>query len=290
MIAVICLHPSIDRTLELSTPIVVGGLNRAARVWERAGGKGVNVASVLSGLGVEVSVTLPTAGSNGFKLRKLLQNQDILSFVLSVTGETRECQAILAGGQTTEINESGPSLSKDDLVLLEELIPERTPWVVLSGSLAPGLSVFDFGKWVRRLSTRHQVVVDTSGKALKAALENGAYLIKPNDSELEGLGLSALEVYKKYGTQVLHSRGENGLEYVGKEGHFKQAAFKVNLVNPVGAGDATLAGFLFGLVRGENLKASLRFASACGAAACLEPVAGVVNLEHLNQLLGVTHV
>lgn len=290
MIAVICLHPSIDRTLELNSPIIVGGLNRAAKVWERAGGKGVNVASVLTGLGAEVSVTLPTAGSNGLKLRRLLQSQDILSFVLSVAGETRECQAILVGGQTTEMNESGPSLTKDDLVLLEELIPERTPWVVLSGSLAPGLSMFDFGKWVKRLSTRHKVVVDTSGEALKVALENGAYLIKPNDDELEGLGLSPTEIYKKFGTNVLHSRGENGLEYVGKEGHFKQAAFKINVLNPVGAGDATLAGFLFGLVRGEKPKAALRFASACGAAACLEPVAGIVKFEHLNQLLGVKDV
>ena len=290
MIAMICLHPSIDRTLELPSPLTVGGLNRAARVWERAGGKGVNVASVLSSLGAQVSVTLPVAGLNGHRLKKLLQKQNILSFVLSVIGETRECQAILANGQTTEINESGPSLSKDDLALLEELIPERTPWVVVSGSLAPGLSVFDFGKWIKRLSVRHQVIVDTSGEALKAALENGAYLIKPNESELEQLGLSPMEVFKKYGTRVLHTRGVNGLEYVGIEGAFFQASNSVRVINPVGAGDATLAGFVFSLERNQPIKDALRFASACGAAACLEPVAGVVNFEHLNKLLGVVNV
>jgi 1-phosphofructokinase family hexose kinase len=289
MIAVICLHPSIDRTLELNSMLEVGGLNRATRVFERAGGKGVNVASVLASLKAKACVILPVAGSNGLKLEQLLQKQNILSFVVSVPGETRECQAILDGGTPTEINESGPSLEPGDLVKLEALIPDLVGWVVLSGSLPPGLSLLEFGEFVKRLSSRYRVVVDTSGAALKVALENGAYLIKPNEGELEQLALSPSEIFEKFGTRVLHSKGADGLEYIGTEGRFFQTSSQVKVVNPVGAGDATLAGFLFSLERNEPIKNALRFASACGAAACLEPVAGVVKLENIQTLLEVEH-
>jgi tagatose 6-phosphate kinase len=289
MIAIICLHPSIDRTLELASPLEVGGLNRSTRVSERPGGKGVNVASVLTSLGAEACVILPVAGANGLKLEGLLQKQDISSLKLSVPGETRECQAILDGGQVTEINESGPSLAPSDLLKLEALIPSSARFVVLSGSLPPGLSVLEFGAFVKRLSARHKLVVDTSGAALKIALENNAYLIKPNETELEQLGLSPKEIFEQFGTRVLHSKGAHGLEYVGEEGSFFQASSQIKALNPVGAGDATLAGFLFKLERGESIQNALRFASACGAAACFELTAGVVKLEQIESFLGVVH-
>jgi tagatose 6-phosphate kinase len=289
MIAIICLHPSIDRTLELTSPLEVGNLNRAARVFERPGGKGVNVASVLVSLGAEACVILPVAGSNGTKLEALLQKQNISSFKLSVSGETRECQAILDGAQPTEINESGPSLTSDDLLKLEALIPSSARFVVLSGSLAPGLSLLEFGAFVKRLSARHKLVVDTSGAALKVALENNAYLIKPNQSELEQLALTPKEIFQKFGTRVLHSKGAHGLEYFGEEGKFFQAPSQIKVVNPVGAGDATLAGFLYSFERNEPIKNALRFASACGAAACLELTAGVVNFQNIETLLEVVH-
>ncbi len=289
MIAVICLHPAIDRTLELSSSFAVGRLNRAVRVFERPGGKGVNVALVLRILGAKVCLILPVAGNNGLKLEQLLQKQNISNFVLSVPGETRECQAILDGLQTTEINESGPSLEPDDLRKLEALIPETTTTVVLSGSLPPGLSLLEFGHWVKNLSSRYRVVVDTSGAALKVALENNAYLIKPNQTELEDLALMPKEIFEKFGTRVLHSKGADGLEYIGTEGSFSQPSSQIKVVNPVGAGDATLAGFLFKLEHNEPIQEALRFASACGAAACLELTAGVVNLEHVESLLEVIH-
>ncbi len=289
MIAVICLHPAIDRTLELGASFVVGGLNRAARVFERPGGKGVNVAAVLASLGAEACVILPVAGNNGLKLEHLLQKQNISSSKLIVAGETRECQAILDDTETTEINEFGPKLTPSDLLELEALIPASARFVVVSGSLPPGLDVLEFGAFVKRLSSQYRVVVDTSGAALKVALENNAYLIKPNQTELEQLALTAKEIFERFGTQVLHSKGANGLEYVGTEGAFIQSSSKIEVLNPVGAGDATLAGFLFGLNRGKSIQDSLRYASACGAAACLELTAGVVKLENIERFLGVVH-
>jgi tagatose 6-phosphate kinase len=290
MIAVICLHPAIDRTLELPMPLEVGGLNRATVLGERAGGKGINVASVLTTLGAKTCVILPQAGMNGRRLEQLLQKQNISSFKISVLGETRECQAMLYPGfMPTEVVESGPRLEPADMGRLEALIPDLASWLILSGSLAPGLTAQEFGAWVGKLSRRFRVVVDTSGEALRAAIENGAYLIKPNSSELGQLGMNAMQIFERFGTRVLHSRGSDGLFYTGPEGQFFQEPHQIEVINPVGAGDATLAGFIDGFERLDSINDSLRFANACGAAACLEPVAGMVRVDRVQSLLEVAH-
>jgi 1-phosphofructokinase family hexose kinase len=285
VIACICLHPAIDRTLELTDTLEAGSVNRTVRVHERAGGKAINVAGVLSALGAECVAITVRAGFNGAKLEALLEAQKINHKTLEVAGETRECQALISGDHPTEINESGPNLTARDLLELERLIPRETSWVIVSGSLPPGIALNDFSAWLRHLQARFQVAVDTSGAALRVALEVGVNLIKPNTHELEQLGLSASEIFEKYGVNVLHSRGMDGLEYVGSQGMFSQAAEKINVVNPVGAGDATLAGFIFALEQQQSVQEALMTACACGAAACLEPVAGVISKDRVQKML-----
>jgi tagatose 6-phosphate kinase len=285
VIACICLHPAIDRTLELNDSLAAGAVNRTTRIHERAGGKAINVAAVLTTLGAECVAITVRAGFNGTKLEALLDRQGIKHKTLEVNGETRECQAIISGDHPTEINESGPSLQARDLLELERLIPRETTWVIVSGSLPPGIAPNDFSAWLRHLRARFQVAVDTSGTALRTALEVGASLIKPNTSELEQLGMTAHEVLERYGVSVLHSRGADGLEYVGPEGSFRQAAARINVINPVGAGDATLAGFVLALEKQKSIQDALQMATACGAAACLEPVAGVISRSKVEDLL-----
>ncbi len=285
MIVTICLHPAIDRTLELGNLLEAGGLNRTTRVHERAGGKAINVAAVLTTLGAECLAITVRAGFNGVKLEALLDRQGIKHKTLEVNGETRECQALISGDHPTEINESGPSLHARDLIELERLIPRETTWVIVSGSLPPGIALNDFSAWLRHLQARFQVAVDTSGVALRAALEVGVSLIKPNTLELEQLGMSATEILEKFGVNILHSRGADGLEYVGSQGHFSQAAAKINVITPVGAGDATLAGFVFALEQQQSHQDALKMACACGAAACLEPVAGMISRSKVENLL-----
>jgi 1-phosphofructokinase family hexose kinase len=285
VIVTICLHPAIDRTLELGNLLEAGGVNRTTRVHERAGGKAINVAAVLTTLGAECLAITVRAGFNGHKLEALLERQGIKHKTLEVQGETRECQAIISGDHPTEVNESGPSLTARDLLELEHLIPRETSWVIVSGSLPPGIALNDFSAWLRHFQARFQVAVDTSGAALRVALEVRVSLIKPNTSELEHLGMTAHEVFEKHGVSVLHSRGELGLEYVGPEGQLQQHAARINVINPVGAGDATLAGFVFALEQNQSVANALNMAVACGAAACLEPVAGVISQGRVQKML-----
>lgn len=286
MIVTLTLHPAIDRTLWLASPLRPHALHRTVRVEERAGGKGLNVAGVLRELGQEVLAVTVKAGLNGERLERLLERQGLPHRLLEVPGETRECQTLIDGGDhPTDVYEGGPALTPGHLEQLRELLPPLDT-LVLSGSLSPGLSAEDFAAWLHALKPLGRVVVDSSGAALRAALEAGVHLVKPNQHELEALGLSAQEVWERYGVRVLLSKGAEGLEYLGPEGHRRQAAAAVRAVNPVGAGDACLAGFVGAQERGKPLQEALAAAAACGAACAEEPVAGRVRPGRVLELCG----
>lgn len=286
MIVTLTLHPAIDRTVWLTSPLLPHRLHRTARVEERAGGKGINVASVLQALGQNVVAVTVRAGLNGERLERLLKRQQLPYKLLEVEGETRECQTIIAGqGHPTDIYENGPTLQPKHLGQLRDLLPSFET-LVLSGSLPPGLAVSDFAAWLHTLKPLGKIAVDSSGEALKAALEAGVYLIKPNTHELNALGLKAKEIWVRYKVRVLLSKGAGGLEYHGPEGYFVQPAAKIKAVNPVGAGDASLAGFAMAETHKEPLAQCLVVASACGAACAEEAVAGKVRPARVQELIG----
>ena len=68
-ITVLTPNPAIDVTYEVADP-ALGATNRPTRVRRRAGGKGLNVAAVLSLLGLACRVTGPLGGPAGHELRE----------------------------------------------------------------------------------------------------------------------------------------------------------------------------------------------------------------------------
>ena len=59
MILTLTANPSIDRTVELTEPLARGAVQRAARVVQEAGGKGVNVSRALAMSGTRTLAVLP---------------------------------------------------------------------------------------------------------------------------------------------------------------------------------------------------------------------------------------
>ena len=59
MIVTLTANPSVDRTMQLDSPIVRGEVFRATSVGDEAGGKGVNVARAVAHAGVPVVAVLP---------------------------------------------------------------------------------------------------------------------------------------------------------------------------------------------------------------------------------------
>lgn len=190
----ICLNPALDITYEVDV-LRRGTTHRVRRVHMRAGGKAVNVARVLQGLGVPAVVAGFAAGATGRRLAAELAQAGCETRWVWVEGETRRCLAVFEQrvAQATEFNEPGPEISP---AAWEEFVSSFAEWVrrddfaavVFSGSLPPGLPEDAYARLIRLArSAGLRTVLDTSGAALRHGLVAAPDLIKPNLGELEEL-------------------------------------------------------------------------------------------------------
>lgn len=285
MIITVTLNPSLDRTIEL-THMSRGAVQRVDAARLDPGGKGVNVARALLANGVPACAVVPVAGVEGDQLVRLLGHEGVDVAVVRVPGRTRSNITIAeADGTVTKLNEPGASLCAKDLeALAAQVLTSAAPgsWVVLSGSLPPGLPDEAYATLTQNfIAAGLRVAVDTSGPALRAAVGAGPELIKPNAEELaEAVGrplrspsefvAAARELQANGAQTVLVSLGAAGAILVGETVVFGESPVDEPR-STVGAGDAFLAGFLAGQHQGASQRDSFAEALAWGAAAVQLP-------------------
>jgi sugar/nucleoside kinase (ribokinase family) len=63
----------------------------------------------------------------------------------------------------------------------------------------------------------------------------------------------------------------------------------VNVIGTTGSGDATIAGFIFGITNGYSIKQSLRIGSAVGACSCeaTDSLSGIQNWEATKERFAI---
>ena len=300
MILTVTMNPSIDISYPLET-LHLDTVNRVDKVSKTAGGKGLNVTRVLAEIGDPVSATGLIGGSTGqFILDHL--DQEIGKEFFEIQGETRNCIAILHEGQQTEILEKGPSVSEEEgqafLAHFEALLPDVAV-VAISGSLPAGLPVDYYVKLVERAKKAGKpVVLDCSGVSLEKALAAPIKptVIKPNNEELSQL--LGYEVTKDLDQlkEVLQSNLFKGIDWVivslGADGAFakhgdvfyKVDIPKIEVVNPVGSGDSTVAGIASALYQQEDDQALLTKANVLGMLNAQEATTGHINIHRYDDL------
>lgn len=289
--AVLSLNPGIDRALYLPAPLAEGTLNRAARSVTTQGSKGANVAIMLHRLGCEVEYYTFSGGEFGALSDSFLTREGIrVNSVETCCGVRLNTKVIDSNCVCTELNERGGVFLPGEIAALTELFTATDADVLcLCGSIPQGVEkdvykVFtEFGK-----STGKTVVLDCDGDALRLGLEASPDIIKPNEYELQALGLSTglfgefstdpeerkrnitaacEKVAKKYQTTVICTRGAEGAILVSPAGNIiSRASMKVRLLGFSGAGDTFLAGFIAArFSKGFNEEYSLLTATAAGA-------------------------
>ena len=77
----------------------------------------------------------------------------------------------------------------------------------------------------------------------------------------------AVAILAEYGGTVAVKMGGKGCLVTGRGGTFTSPPFAVSVIDVTSAGDVFNAGFLFGFLSGWDLRATARFANACGAIA-----------------------
>lgn len=285
MIVTMTPNPSLDRTFELER-LHRGAVNRAASDRVDPGGKGVNVARTLTAAGHRTTAVLPLGGSAGLLLSDLLLRQGIEVTTVPVRGETRTNVTVVEGDRVlTKINSPGPELTAPEAAALlaavrEDFAGTRVDWLACCGSLPRGLAPGWYAELVGRVRDRGaRTAVDTSGPALLAVLGARPDVVKPNREELAeaagrevaGVGdafEAARHLVKQGAQQVLASLGADGMLLVSEEGGWFGTAPVAAVGSDVGAGDASLAGFLGAGGAGPG---ALAAALAHGAAAVRLP-------------------
>ncbi|MGW5347285.1 1-phosphofructokinase [Streptomyces sp. HUAS TT3] len=300
MIVTITPNPSLDRTYELGT-LAPGEVNRASHDRLDPGGKGVNVSRALTAAGHRTSAVLPLGGLSGQLLADLLRRQGIDVAAVAISGDTRINVSIAEdGGSLTKINAVGPELSAAESAALLALVRDAqktgqgtgsdVQWLACCGSLPRGLAPEWYADVVAQVhSGGARIALDTSGPALLAALSARPDVVKPNREELaEAVGRpvrtvgdavdAAGELRERGAQQVLASLGADGMLLVAEESWYGSAPVAA-VRSDVGAGDASLAGFLgAGGTGPEALVAAL----AHGAAAVQLPGSLMPTPAHLD--------
>lgn len=303
-------NPAVDVTYRLAHAHW-GGVNRVERVTRRAGGKGVNVACVLTQLGHVVETSGFLGGANGQALSGLLSKYPIEQRWIPIDGDTRSTTVVTDQESTTLLNEPGPTVVPADW---ERMTAEISRWcstgdvVALSGSFPPGTrdeDVRGFMSAIRHAGAR--ILVDTSGPLLSTAAECGADLLKPNQEELrEATGTDdviagAMALIDQGAGAVAVSCGEDGLMVMSGAGStvraWRAAPPEIVQGNPTGAGDAAVAALALllqqvahGAPFNDVVPGYLRQAVALSAASVVVPVAGAVDFASYQEFLSRVEV
>jgi tagatose 6-phosphate kinase len=298
VILTVTLNAALDLTY--AVPALVPQTSHSVReVAERPGGKGVNVARVLSALGHDTVVTGFAGGATGAVLRELLGAlpQRPTDALVTVAGNTRRTVAVVdrSGGDTTQLNEPGPHIGAGEwaafLGTYQELLPGSEA-VALCGSLPPGIHVGAYAELIRLARTAGvPVLLDTAGEPLRRGIAARPDLVKPNADELAQLTgarepLRATRDARRRGAHsVVASLGADGLLAVTPEGVWRAAPPSPVRGNPTGAGDSAVAGLLSALAEGLDWPDRLARAVALSTATVLAPAAGEFDRAAYEDLL-----
>lgn len=296
-------NPAVDLTYRVPV-LTVGDSARVAEPRRRAGGKGVNTASVLAQLGHPHVAVSAVGREVAAWWSEDLAARGIRSREIVVEGgfRTRSSVAVVDDeGAATVLNEQGedpgPAAWEEVAAVAGSELTRSTtrPVLAICGSLAAEDAVTPLLRLVERArSVGAAVVVDGSGSWLDAVLPLRPDLVKPNRAEAEATtGLpdpaeAAQELVRRGARAAMVSAGPDGVVLVTGGGEVHRARPRRTLTgNPTGAGDAATAAACVhlgadGTVTGpEQL---LRTVVGWSAAAVLSPLAGQVEAGRVEEL------
>ena len=299
MIVTVTLNPAIDKTCRMAR-MISGQVNRMDSMTSIAGGKGVNVTKILRQYGYEVMALGFLGGYTGRFIEDSLKAMGAECRFTQIAGDTRcNLNVISEDGYVTELLEPGPVISKEELTsFLAEYkrVLDEAELVILSGSIPKGVPENIYQVLIELAKQAGvNVLLDSSGEAMRAGISAKPFMIKPNLKELEGLigrritdkeeaAIVAGEFALHGISHVMVSMGAKGLLYA----HDNEALFvkapDVKAVNTVACGDSVVASFAMSLLKGESTEECLKRAGAISAANATTLESAVIPREVAENL------
>lgn len=301
-IVTLTINPAIDIFVNVDRVEPIHKL-RCSPAKREPGGGGINVARVAHRLGADVAAIYPIGGQIGKLLQRLVEREDIASLVTPSHVETRENFTAYdeRTGEQYRFVLPGSRLHRAEWeAVLDKLAALVAPpkFVVASGSMPPGAPDDFFARVVRHAkSLGAKSVIDTSGAALAAALEEGVTVIKPNLIELMEFVAAPLETDEeriavcrqlaanRRAEIVALTLGDQGALLVTAERAWRALPLQIEAVSTVGAGDSFLGGLVAALASGKPLDQAFQVAVAAASAAITMQGTGLCQLQDVQRLL-----
>lgn len=301
-IVTLTLSPTIDTSTEVDHVVAERKL-RCDEPAHEPGGGGVNVARALRRFGVDPLAVFTAGGPTGEQLIQLVRDEDVSIHPVPIAGHTRENFTVRETATTLQYRfcMPGPRIENEEWQAVLDVLRSLDPapdYLVASGSLPPGLPEDAFAEIARIARERGtRMILDTSGPPLRAAIDAGLFLIKPNLSELawlEGeewiadgdqLNEAATRLLTEHDCEaVVVSLGAGGALAVNGDEMARISAPTVRPESKVGAGDSMVAGIIWGLEQGKSVLEAASLGVAAGAAAVMTPGSDLCQRDDTERL------
>lgn len=291
MIYTVTFNPSLDYIVSVDD-FKLGLTNRTSSELLLPGGKGINVSTILTNLGIESTALGFVAGFTGDEIIRKVEEIGVRSDFIRIGDGISRINVKLKSIDGTEINGMGPDISREKTEeLMEKLdVLDEGDVLVLAGSIPVSMPDDIYSRILERLEGKGVTfIVDATGELLMKVLKYQPFLIKPNNHELGDIfkvNLETREEVVPYGRKlqamgaknVLISMAGEGAVLVAEDGSVYDApAPEGVLVNAVGAGDSMVAGFTAGWMEEKDYRHAFYMGVAAGSASAFSEYLATKN-------------
>ncbi len=308
-IVTITFSPCIDKSTSVAALMPEKKLKCAAPKLEPGGG-GINVSRALKKLGGDSIAIFPSGGYTGNFFNHLMVNENITTVIINALHETRENIIVIDESTNNQYRFGMPGTElmtvewERCLAAVQEI--EDVEFIIASGSLPPGVPLNIFAQLAKMAKNKNaKFIVDTSGEALKEALKEGVYLLKPNIGELSTLAsqkkITEQEASTIARSFIIKGKCEVMVISMGADGAMLVTENIIEIIKPpevkrkstVGAGDSMMAGIIYYLSLGKNILEAVKYGVACGTAATMNygtELCRKDDVEYLYKILSQNNV
>ena len=297
-ITVVGLNPCIDWQYHVPS-LVKGGMNRVRQTYSGVSGKGFNVCAALRNMGLRPLYTGFNFEENGEILINGLDAHGIEHKLITVPGSIRVNIKLYENdtGVMTELNQPGKYVSQDARNKLRRFLRDRGGILVLSGSYPKGTPAEFYSEIINEWQGK--TILDAEGESLRLAVESEKppYAIKPNLYELDSaFGFKSENpeeiadfcrerIISRGVSLVICSLGKDGALMTSARGSCYLPAPDLEVRSLQGAGDAMVAGIVYGITKEMSDREILKTAVAAASATVVQEGTEMCSFEGFLRML-----
>lgn len=301
-IITLTINPALDKSAKVDGLIPTQKL-KCHSIDYQPGGGGINISRMLKRLGTDTNCMLTSGGDTGKYLTELLIKETVKPEIIPVNAWTRENLSVVDTQSNLQyrFGMPGNELSKTEILAIKNLLLKKVnseDILVLSGSLAENVPADYYAQLIKLFADKNvKIIIDTSGPALKEALNENVFLMKPNQRELAQLAgkeflytaeqeaIAVELINAKKAQYVVVSLGARGAFLACKEGVFYKSTPSVKVKSTIGAGDSMVAGLIYGIQNSFPPEKILKYGVACGVATTMSEGTTLGTKENIDTVL-----